>query len=325
MPPVPKPKVQIHALRERSEMEIRFPNITGYRTHTLQSRITADYTDAPHFRLDFNQVPTQTTLASAVSSDGVVLKSDYRELRDAQVIYELTRRLINEKFTDREGGRQFQLFGQLKQVVTKWYYQQVEVLGGNGDPELRRLVVFWNQKEVNASIYEGIRAAVQGEERITAILHYYNPEGSTAHVHGATSKEVWATEKSHVNFVVADTDSWEQIAAMTLEQMPEVECYVKNHFLGFQIPYMDGAKERMYMPDFIVRVRTPHDEVVHLILEISGFASDRNAQKDAKRYYTTRHWLPAANHLGTYGRWDFLEVSDIDNIKAILNQKINEL
>lgn len=174
-------------------------------------------------------------------------------------------------------------------MVTEWYDHQVEVLGGNGDAELRRLVVFWNQKEVNVNIYEGIRAASQGEERITAILHYYNPEGSTIHVHGVTSKEVWPTEKSHVNYVVADTNSWEQIAAKTLEQTPEVECYVKNHFLGFQIPYMDGAKERTYVPDFIVRIRTPRGEVVHLILEISGFASDRNAQKDAKRYYTTHY------------------------------------
>ena len=325
VPPVAKPKVQILPLKERSGLEIRFPNITGYRTHTLQGRITADYADVPHFRLDFNQVPTQTTLASAVSSDGIVLKSDYRELRDAQVVYELTRRLIKEKFSDHAGGPQFQLFGQLKRVVEQWYGQQVEVIGGNGEPELRRLVVFWNYKEVVASIYEGISAAVQGEERITGILNHYNPEGSSIHVHGATSKEVWPTVKSHVNYVVADTDSWEQIAAQTLEQTPEVECYVKNHFLGFQIPYMDGARERAYVPDFIVRIRTPRGEQVHLILEISGFASDRNAQKDVKRYYTKHYWLPAANNLGTYGRWDFLEVTDIDNIKSILNEKIKEL
>ena len=74
-----------------------------------------------------------------------------------------------------------------------------------------------------------------------------------------------------------------------------------------------------------MRICTPRGEVVHLILEISGFASDRNAQKDTKRYYTTHYWLPAANNLGTYGRWDFLEVSDIDNIQAILNEKIKEL
>lgn len=79
------------------------------------------------------------------------------------------------------------------------------------------------------------------------------------------------------------------------------------------------------MPDFIARVRSPRGEVVNLIIEISGFASDRNANKDLKRYYTTQYWLPAANNLGTYGRWDFIEVTDIDNVRAIINQKINEL
>lgn len=318
--PPPKPKTQITALKERNDLEIRFPNITGYRSQTAEGRITATYDGLPKFRLNFNEVPTQTRLASAVSADGVFLKSNYRELRDAQVVYELTRWLINLKFTDAEGGRQFQRFAQLKQVVGEWYDKQIEVIGGDGSQELRRLVVFWKQTEVVASIYEGIRAAAQSEERITAILNYYNPEGSTRHVHGATSKEVWPTQKSHINYVVADTDSWEQIAAKALEDCTQVEAYVKNHFLGFSIPYLDGTTERQYMPDFIARVRSPRGEVVNLIIEISGFASDRNANKDLKRYYTTQYWLPAANNLGTYGRWDFIEVTDIDNVRAIINQ-----
>ena len=74
-----------------------------------------------------------------------------------------------------------------------------------------------------------------------------------------------------------------------------------------------------------VLLNTSRGEVVNLIIEISGFASDRNANKDLKRYYTTQYWLPAANNLGTYGRWDFIEVTDIDNVRAIINQKINEL
>lgn len=324
-PPPPKPKVLIAAMDERRDLEIRFPNIIGYRSHTADGRVTACYDDVPKFRLNFNEVPTRTRLASAVSADGVLLKSDYRELRDAQVVYELTRWLINQKFTDAEGGRQFQRFGRLKQIVCQWYDSQIEVVGGDGSAELRRLVVFWKQTEVVSAIYEGIRAAAQQEERITAILNYYNPEGSTRYVSGATSKEVWPTVKSHVNYVVADTDSWEQMAAKALEDNPAVVCYVKNHFLGFNVPYLDGTTERNYVPDFIARVRTTKNELVNLIIEISGFSADRNANKDLKRYYTTQYWLPAANNLGKYGRWAFLEVTDIDNVRAIINQKINEL
>ncbi len=325
--PPTNPKTQIFAMDERKAMEILFPNITGYRSQTADGCITADFTNVPKFRLNFNEVPTQTTLSSAVDGErNVVLKSDYRELRDAQVVYELTRWLINLKYTDKENGRQFQLFSALKKMVEQWYDSQVEVIGGDGSQELRRLAVFWRPTDVVSSIYEGVRAATQGEERITAMLHYYNPEGSSRYVHGATAKEVYPTQKSHVNYVVADTDSWEQICAKTLEQMPQVECYVKNSFLGFNIPYIDGTQEHNYQPDFIARVRGGKSgETVSLIIEISGFSNDRTSHKDLKRYYTTQYWLPAANNLQTYGRWDFIEVNDIDNIRALLTEKIKQL
>ena len=80
------------------------------------------------------------------------------------------------------------------------------------------------------------------------------------------------------------------------------------------------------MPDFIARVHGGKSgETANLIIEISGFSGDRNANKDLKRYYTSQYWLPAANNLKTYGRWDFIEISDIDNIRALLTKKIKEL
>ena len=95
---------------------------------------------------------------------------------------------------------------------------EIEVIGGDEEPEeMKRLVILWQQSKILSSIYEGIRQANRQDERITAILNYYNPVGSTSHVFGATTKPVWPTEKSHVNYVVADTQSWEQIAAKTLE------------------------------------------------------------------------------------------------------------
>ena len=187
------------------------------------------------------------------------------------------------------------------------------------------MVVFWNQKETATSIYEGIRRANTDKEQIKAILNYYNPIGSTRYVFGATSKAVYPTQKSHVNFVVADTDSWEQIAAKTLEELPQVVRYVKNHFLDFKIPYLVGGVEHLYVPDFIAVVKTTSGQEVNLIIEISGMSNDRLGHKDFKRKYVKDYWLPAANNLETYGVWDFVEVSDIDNIKSILTHKINSL
>ena len=279
--------------------------------------------------MNFNEIPTKTVLESAVTNrEGdkeVVLKSEYHDIRDAQVIYQLTRDLIREKYTDKETGRQFQKFARLRKIVEEWYYNQVEIVGGDGSPDLRRLVVFFDKKKVVASIYEGIRQAAKGEDRISAILNYYNPEGSTRHVHNSTTKSVYATTKSHVNYVVADTDSWEQIAAKTFEEVDAVQCYVKNQFLDFRIPYLYLDEEHDFIPDFIAKVKTQSGDIVNLIIEISGWSNDVTGHKAEKRKYTTDWWIPAANALVSPSRWDFLEVSDIDNIKPLLLAKIAQL
>jgi type III restriction enzyme len=323
--PPQKPKTIIKSLPERKDLEIVFPNVVGYRSESEMGRIVADYTNEPKFKLNLTQIREETILSTPVGEDIVVLKKDYRDLRDSQVIYVLTQRLIQQYYTDHEKGREFQLFGQLKRIVEQWYDTQIDLIGGDGSKEMRRLSLFWNPKEVSTAIYEGIRRANTDSEKIKAILNYYNPNSSTSHVFGATSKEVYPTTKSHVNYVVADTTSWEQIAAKTLEELPQVVSYVKNHFLNFKIPYLDVATEHAYVPDFIAKIQTESGKEVYLILEISGFSNDRYGHKDLKRKYAQDFWLPAVNNLGKYGTWEYLEVTDIDNIKAILIDKINSL
>lgn len=328
-PPPSKPRIAIYAMMERNNLVIKFPNIVGYRYETKEGDIPFDYSGLSKFRLNFNEIPTQTILESAVTdregNKTVVLKSDYKQLRDAQVVYQLTRDLIRDKYTDVETGRQFQKFARLRKIVEYWYNNQVEIVGSTGDPDLRRLVVFFDKKKVVANIYEGIKSAAVDTTSISGILNYYNPEGSTRHVHGSTSKSVYATTKSHVNAVVADTDSWEQIAAKTFEELPQVQSYVKNHFLDFRIPYIFEDQEHDFVPDFIAKVKTPSGEIINLIVEISGWSNDTTGHKAEKRKYTTDYWIPAANALGSYGRWEFVEISDIDNIKQLLIAKINSL
>jgi type III restriction enzyme len=40
-------------------------------------------------------------------------------------------------------------------------------------------------------------------------------------------------DRCHISHVVADTDSWEQKMAQTLESMEQVVGYFKNHNVGF--------------------------------------------------------------------------------------------
>ena len=101
--------------------------------------------------------------------------------------------------------------------------------------------------------------------------------------------------KCHISHVVADTDSWEQKLAQTLEEMPEVVCYVKNHNLGFAIPYTIDGEEKNYIPDFIVRFQGADGELINLIIEVTG---EKKKEKLAKVATAKNLWVPAVNNHG---------------------------
>jgi type III restriction enzyme len=128
-------------------------------------------------------------------------------------------------------------------------------------------------------------------------------------------------DKCHLNFMVADTDSWEQRTALALEDMPEVKSYVKNHNLGFTIPYTIDGDQRDYTPDFIAKIDDGHgpDDLLNLIVEVSG--PDKR-DKAAKVATADTLWVPAINNHGAFGRWAFIEIRDPSNtateIKAML-------
>ena len=73
-PPPQKPKVVIKALEERKNMEIKFPNIVGYRSESEIGHIEADYTNEPKFKLNFTQIPEETILSTPIGEDIKVLK-----------------------------------------------------------------------------------------------------------------------------------------------------------------------------------------------------------------------------------------------------------
>ena len=125
-----------------------------------------------------------------------------------------------------------------------------------------------------------------------------------------TTRPVYATraDRCHVSHVVADTDSWEQKVAETLEHMGEVLRYVKNHNLGFTIPYTINGEERRYHPDLIAVLDDGRGllDPLKLIVDVTG---EKKKEKNAKIMTARTLWVPAANNDGAFGRTAFLEVT----------------
>lgn len=323
---IPPDFTHIEAIPERqNEFEIQFPNVQGYRVEIEEGNLSADFSERMNYELDFSKSPVTTIMANAMShaTDKLEVKS-HKELRDAQVIFLLTRALIRWHYSDEDHYPKFQKFDKLKSIVEEWYYKKLVVIGEQ-DIDLKRLVIYWDEKLIADDINLGILAQQRGRDKILPVLNYYNPFGSTKYVNGNTSKPTYDTVKCHVNKVVADTESWEQICAKTLEELPQVKSYVKNAFLGFAIPYVGAGKDRLYFPDFVSRCLTQNGKLINLIIEVTGM----NKDKQDKKWYVENRWLPAVNEVrGKYqmDEWHFIEIAnDIRSIRAQIVNKLNSL
>ena len=319
----PKPTHHIHALEERADMEITFPNIIGYREKFPDETLTADFSNVPNYTIDGTKFPVETTLSNAFSPHHEKISvQSILEKREQEIIFNVTKELIKYHFSDDDGNPKFHKFSQLKAIVQEWYDTRIELLNIL-DSRYKKLVFYENLKKVVDHIRGGINPHLNNETFIRPIFNHYNPFGSTKYVNGTTSRNIYETVKSHVNYMVADTDSWEQIAAKALEELDEVECYVKNAFLGFAIPYLKDGEDKEYYPDFIVRIKAPNDHIINLVLEISGYNDD----KEEKKWTVENRWLPAVNAVREkyeYEEWVFLEVTDISRVKNEIVQKINK-
>jgi hypothetical protein len=172
-------------------------------------------------------------------------------------------------------------------------------------------------------ITAAITRSTVGKSPIKTIPDPYNPMGSTSHVKFNTSRtDRWETDarRCHINWVILDSD-WEAEFCRVAESHPRVKAYVKNHNLGFEVPYRFGSENRKYRPDFIVLVNDGHgeDDPLHLVVEIKGYR-----REDAKEKKSTMetYWVPGVNNSGKYGRWAFTEFTEVYQIESDFKARI---
>ena len=89
--------------------------------------------------------------------------------------------------------------------------------------------------------------------------------------------------------------TWEASEAFALAHHNDVDAWVKNDHLGFEIVYVFDGVVRKYRPDFLIRLSTG----TMLVLEVKGQDS---AQNQAKRAALDERVRAVTQH-GGFGRW----------------------
>ncbi len=313
--PGPMP-THVRALPERSALAIQFPRLDGYRYELPAERLSAKFTDESCYALSTADVPTSVENAPIVGQSSVHNLDDLKRHRPQTVAFHLARRIHERYFELDEQTKMPWLFPDLLRIAGDW---MSTCLTCKDDTFPQLLLFIENAERAADRIYRAIVRGSDGEKRLIPVMKPYDPIGTTDGVSFDTVRATYRTraDKCPISHVVGDTESWEQKLAQTLEVLPGLHSYVKNHNLGFFIPYTADGQHKNYIPDFIARIDDGHgaDDLLNLIIEVTG---EKDEFKKAKVETAKTLWIPAVNNSGAYGRWAFVEITDPWNARVSL-------
>ncbi len=303
----------VRALPERKDLEITFPRVEGY-VFDVRQRIRVDWGSIPYLTIDPGTEPTEVIAKPAAGhrigrpdrlGPGAEVLQDrnpfHREKRLQASVYEIAAELTAQlKGKREEWNARHILFPQVLNIV--WEYLEKRVIIAT-DATLEEIALL----KYRQRILERLTAAIEpdteaGEPPILPVIERFRPFGSTSEVLFRTVRPAVGTVKSHISHVVLEAPIWEHSVAYQLERIPEVIAYARNDHLDFTIPYEWEGVRHEYCPDYLIRLRAADGSEIKVILEVKGFETEQDQQKEA----AARRWVRAINHHGELRQWEFM-------------------
>jgi type III restriction enzyme len=312
----PKAVTRIKALDHRAEFEITFPRLVGYRYDIRDEPLSATFSDDDALTLSSEEVATITDTEPILGKHNRhELFDNLKRYRSQEIAFIIAKEILHTHLVDVDGSPKPWHFPSLVGIVKQFIQTQVRCKD-DAFPQLLALQFY--RSRAAEKIYRAVVRCSQSRpqsKRLLPILRQYDFIGSTRYIDFDTSKNVIEAYKSHVGFVVADTESWEQKLAQAFEELPEVTAYIKNQGLEFVVPYTLDGKEHAYYPDFIAKMKTPSGACINVIVEVTG---KKDVAKEAKVETMKTLWIPAVNNAEKFGHWAFLEIRDVYDAKNLI-------
>jgi type III restriction enzyme len=317
-PPPPSPKTEVQPLSERIAFEIEWPNVVRI-DYDFLPKLTLDITSVPVLQLDASATPTVADLAPIVEGKPDIKRIstiDLEELgkrfRMQRIVFEAARDVYDQVQPTWKGNREV-LLAQVIRLVEKFLASdRISITPPlfNQDGVRRRIMLTVNMNKVVQHIFERIR--FENVQTRNLVFDRERPTRRTGDMRTwYTGKPCEITQRSHINFCVYDS-TWEATESYELERAKEIDAWVKNDHLGFEILYIWQGIVKKYRPDFLIRLKNG----VHLVLEVKGQDTQEN---QSKRQFLDE-WVKAVNSHGGFGVWAWDVVRQPKEVVAILRK-----
>jgi type III restriction enzyme len=294
-------RFHVHAVPEKAAFEIRFPRVEGY-TRAIRNRITVDWLHVPVLELDPSNIPPEVEVKGALPNNAGRLSlsgpgkaenldlNPYRKhQRVQQLVFDMARALTKHYSGQDNFPPPHVLFPQFLKIVERYLAEKVKAIAPAMKVDVALSPYYGWAIE---TLLNAVRPdTARGEDPELPKVEANRGMGSTAEVDYWTSREPREVQRSHLNYVVPDTQKWEQSAAYYIDKHRATDAFVKNAGLGFAIPYFDNGQDHEYIPDFIIRLKG--DALRHVILETKGYDV-----REQKKIEAAERWVNAVNASG---------------------------
>ncbi|MCY3629475.1 MAG: DEAD/DEAH box helicase family protein [Bacteroidetes bacterium] len=302
-PPPPKPKTAIEPVPGREKFEISWPNVIRVE-HTLRPELSVDWGKLSSLDLDATTIAKLAELApiiegkpDATKVKSIDLESYAKGQRMQRLVFEAARDVYDQVQPNWKGGKAA-LLAQLVHLVEKFINKsdRIRIASSSLDSlsdSYRKIVITLSMTKVVHHVLEVVR--FQNIKKLDLVFDQDQPIRSSGDMSTwYTSRPCELTKRSHINYCVFDS-TWEASDSGILDASPEVDAWVKNDHLGFEILYAYRGVIRKYRPDFIIRLRSGN----MLILETKG---EETGQTRTKHKFL-QEWVKAVNAHGGHGHW----------------------
>jgi len=321
-PPPPSPKTRIEPVIEKQQFEIKWPNVIRIE-HTYRPELKLDITKVKP--LELNAYDTATIVELAPIVDGkpdltkiseINLQELGKKYRTQKIIFEVAAEEYDKMKPNWKGNKEV-LLAELIKMVSEFIYSDKILINPPlfyQDDLKRRLLITLNMNKVVQHIWEAIH--FENAESVVPIFDTERPIRSTWDIQTWwTGKPCEPTKRSHINFCVYDS-TWEASESFEFDRNPNVDAWVKNDHLGFEIIYIFKGIIKKYRPDFIIRLRNGG----YLVLETKG----QDTQEDKTKREFLNEWVNAVNSHGNFGRWQWAVSTNPADVLGILELAVSK-
>src|SRR5260370_14882610 len=172
-------------MKERAALEIRFPNVEGYRVVFPRKPSRPRFTSDSVLPLRPDDIHVITEVEPLIGEGFILdLRKDFDQLRLRTVIFDVAGLLLRTYFKDEAGALQVWRYPELVAITARWFDECLKPVGGTPKQFLKyRSLAIRAVEKLYRSLAPSLSGPPDGVNgSLLPILNTYNGEGSTKYV-----------------------------------------------------------------------------------------------------------------------------------------------